>query len=409
MYGSRFLVISVLAATLVGALCCYEYYSDIAAWNQVQLSLTRLTSGIRFEPIITLRSKIADTDAAIRTYQSSFHVFPAGHEARLQRGIRGLQYLGIAIDNAEDVNSWNDMSKYPEVTKFVPRTCNADDLIFPKESIKNAFAMMGSSLVKEAAGEADEKEIQTRTLGFYPVLDLAKETKGCKERHDAATKISDEKKKEAYAVHLAKWKYHIDVLNPSTCLINAYTDGQEVAPSVAARFHLDANKEAHLDGVFCSEESPDRLISVTVNGAKFKPDWESDGGVAYSAMLVSASDSGRMPKPPSTDNRVSASGVQTERSRIIVGGSVQQTKIVRQVQPVYPPIAKSAHIMGTIVLHAIIANDGSVQKVEYLAGPPLLMKSAMDAVQQWRYEPTLINNKPVEVDTTVSVVFTLGG
>lgn len=395
MHGSRVLVISTLAAILLGGVGCYEYYSDMAAWNQVQQSLTRLTSGIRFEPIITLRSKIADTDAAIRTYQSSFHIFPAGHEERLELGIRGLQYLGIAIDNAEGVDSWNDMSKYPEVTKFVPRTCDGDELVFPKEAIKNAFAMMGSSLIKEAAGEAEEKEIQTRTIGFYPALDFAKETRACKERHDAAGKIFDEKKKEAYAVHQAKWKYHIDVLNPSMCLINAYTDGQEAAPSLATHFHLDANKEAHLDGVFCSDKSPDQLISVTIDGARFEPNWESDGGVGYSAVLVSGA------------HDVEPTAVTP--SRIRVGGNAQQAKILRQIQPVYPSIAKTAHITGTVVLHAIIAKDGSVQTVEYISGPPLLMREAMNAVQQWRYEPTLINNEPVEVDTTVSVLFALGG
>jgi TonB family protein len=77
--------------------------------------------------------------------------------------------------------------------------------------------------------------------------------------------------------------------------------------------------------------------------------------------------------------------------------------------PVYPPIAKQAHISGTIVLHCIIGKDGSVQQLEFVSGPPLLMKSAMDAVRQWTYQPTSLNGKPVEVDTTVSVVFTLGG
>src|SRR5271170_6068247 len=92
-----------------------------------------------------------------------------------------------------------------------------------------------------------------------------------------------------------------------------------------------------------------------------------------------------------------------------VGGNVQQANLLRQVQPVYPPIAKTAHISGTVVLHAIISKDGTIEQLEYVSGPPLLMKSAMDAVHQWRYKPTQLNGEPVEVDTTVSVVFTLGG
>lgn len=97
------------------------------------------------------------------------------------------------------------------------------------------------------------------------------------------------------------------------------------------------------------------------------------------------------------------------QQRIRVGGNVQAAKLIRQPLPIYPQIAKTAHIQGTIVLHAIIAKDGSVQEVQYISGPPLLMRSAMDAVKQWRYQPTTLNGEAVEVDTTISVVFTLGG
>jgi len=96
-------------------------------------------------------------------------------------------------------------------------------------------------------------------------------------------------------------------------------------------------------------------------------------------------------------------------SRIRVGGQVQQAKMLRMVQPVYPPIAKTAHVSGTVILHAIISKDGNVEQLEYVSGPALLMHAAMDAVKQWRYQPTTLNNEPVEVDTTISVVFTLGG
>lgn len=95
--------------------------------------------------------------------------------------------------------------------------------------------------------------------------------------------------------------------------------------------------------------------------------------------------------------------------RIRVGGNVQQANLIHQVMPVYPEIAKTAHIQGTVILHAIISKDGSVQELQYISGPPLLMRSAMDAVRQWRYRPTLLNGEAVQVDTTISVVFTLGG
>jgi protein TonB len=96
-------------------------------------------------------------------------------------------------------------------------------------------------------------------------------------------------------------------------------------------------------------------------------------------------------------------------SRIKVGGNVQSASLIRQIQPVYPAIAKTAHVSGTVILHAIIAKDGTIQELQYISGPALLMKNAMDAVHDWRYKPTLLNGEPVEVDTTIQVVFTLGG
>lgn len=93
--------------------------------------------------------------------------------------------------------------------------------------------------------------------------------------------------------------------------------------------------------------------------------------------------------------------------RVRIGGNVQAAKMIHQVQPIYPQIALTAHVQGTVVLHAIVARDGTILEVQYVSGPALLMRSAMNAVRQWRYAPTLLNGEPVEVDTTVSVVFTL--
>jgi len=96
-----------------------------------------------------------------------------------------------------------------------------------------------------------------------------------------------------------------------------------------------------------------------------------------------------------------------EVRRIRVGGNVQQAKLVNQVMPLYPPLAKSARIQGTVRLEAIIAKDGSIQNLRVISGHPLLIQTAMDAVRQWRYQPTLLNGEPVEVVTTIDVVFTL--
>ena len=95
--------------------------------------------------------------------------------------------------------------------------------------------------------------------------------------------------------------------------------------------------------------------------------------------------------------------------RIRVGGAVQKANLIRQVRPVYPPLARQARIQGTVKLTAIIAKNGTIEKLEVVSGHPLLIPSALQAVKQWRYKPTLLNGQPVEVVTQVDVNFTLTG
>jgi len=94
-------------------------------------------------------------------------------------------------------------------------------------------------------------------------------------------------------------------------------------------------------------------------------------------------------------------------SRVRVGGAVQNAKLVNRVQPVYPPLARQTRISGTVRLHAIIGKDGTVQQLQVESGHPLLVQAALDAVKQWRYQPTLLNGEPVDVDTEIDVIFSL--
>jgi protein TonB len=90
-----------------------------------------------------------------------------------------------------------------------------------------------------------------------------------------------------------------------------------------------------------------------------------------------------------------------------VGGQVQAARLINRVQPIYPPLARQTRISGTVRLHAIISKDGSIKELEVVSGHPLLQQAALDAVRQWRYQPTLLNTEPVEVDTTIDVIFSL--
>jgi protein TonB len=94
-------------------------------------------------------------------------------------------------------------------------------------------------------------------------------------------------------------------------------------------------------------------------------------------------------------------------SIIPVGGRVQNAMLLRHPDPVYPQIAKSARISGTVELSAIIGEDGHIQELKVVSGHPLLRQAALDAVKQWVYKPTLLNEQPVKVSTTIDVIFSL--
>jgi protein TonB len=89
------------------------------------------------------------------------------------------------------------------------------------------------------------------------------------------------------------------------------------------------------------------------------------------------------------------------------GGSIRPPQKIVDVAPIYPQIARAAHVEGVVILEAVIAEDGSVREVRVLRSNPLLDAAAMEAVHQWRFTPTLLNGEPVPVVMTVTVGFRL--
>lgn len=86
-----------------------------------------------------------------------------------------------------------------------------------------------------------------------------------------------------------------------------------------------------------------------------------------------------------------------------------QGSLLHQVQPTYPPLAKTARIQGPVVIEAVISKAGVIENLRVISGPPMLVKAALEAVSEWRYRPYILNNEPVEVETRITVNFTLGG
>ncbi len=93
--------------------------------------------------------------------------------------------------------------------------------------------------------------------------------------------------------------------------------------------------------------------------------------------------------------------------RIRISGGVTKGLLIHRVEPTYPPLARSARIQGDVVLSAIIDANGQITNLQLVSGHPMLVPAALSAVKQWRYKPYLLNGQPVEVETTITVIFTL--
>jgi len=92
-----------------------------------------------------------------------------------------------------------------------------------------------------------------------------------------------------------------------------------------------------------------------------------------------------------------------------ISAGVAVGMLIQKTTPIYPPIAKAARVSGTVILQAEISKQGTITNLRVVSGPAMLQAAAIDAVKTWRYRPYLLNNEPVEVETTINVIFSLGG
>lgn len=93
--------------------------------------------------------------------------------------------------------------------------------------------------------------------------------------------------------------------------------------------------------------------------------------------------------------------------RVRISQGVTKGLLIRRVEPTYPPLARSARVQGEVVLSAIISTNGDIENLQLVSGHPMLVPAALSAVKQWRYKPYLLNGQPTEVETTITVIFTL--
>jgi periplasmic protein TonB len=107
------------------------------------------------------------------------------------------------------------------------------------------------------------------------------------------------------------------------------------------------------------------------------------------------------PIPPQQQTEIS------KKPQVVHLTTIDPAMLIRRVEPLYPPLARQIHKEGRVELRAIIGTNGTIQSLQVVSGDPLFLLSAREAVQQWRYKPTYLNGQPVEIDTYITVVYTM--
>jgi periplasmic protein TonB len=116
-------------------------------------------------------------------------------------------------------------------------------------------------------------------------------------------------------------------------------------------------------------------------------------------ISIGARDSGPRPPQPAVEPRA--------KPQLIRMTTIDPAMLIYRVEPIYPPLAKQIHKEGRVELRARISTDGSIEALEVVGGDPLFFSSALEAVRQWRYKPTILNGQPVEIDTHITVIYTM--
>lgn len=165
---------------------------------------------------------------------------------------------------------------------------------------------------------------------------------------------------------------------------------------------------------FCSDESgtlrasSDGKATTCLSSGEEVPQASSDMAVGAMAASAQAEEQQQSAQSPTSRRVVPASPQTPLPQRVRVSQGVMQGMSVLKVPPHYPPEARQARIQGQIVMAALIGKDGSVQNLRVISSSsPVLEQAAIDAVKQWKYRPYLLNGSAVEVDTQITVNFTL--
>jgi protein TonB len=147
---------------------------------------------------------------------------------------------------------------------------------------------------------------------------------------------------------------------------------------------------------------PDSAPQIGVEGAADS----AENSIGIRNLLNSAGPAPpTRPATPPPDSTPKAAPAAPKAIR--VSGPVEAALLIHRVDPVYPKLAQQIRVSGTVELNGIVGADGHIRELHAASGHPLLVPAALDAVRQWVYRPTLLHGQPVEVITTITVIFRL--
>ena len=137
------------------------------------------------------------------------------------------------------------------------------------------------------------------------------------------------------------------------------------------------------------------------------PEREGPEGEIIPGLVPAPGIQGAYTPMPSRPEAAQEEPTRTRAERRFVSEGVQMAQLITRVEPVYPILAIQTHKEGRVELRALIAPEGKIESLEVISGDPFFIPSALSAVRQWRYRPTTLNGRPVEVDTYITVIYTL--
>jgi protein TonB len=123
------------------------------------------------------------------------------------------------------------------------------------------------------------------------------------------------------------------------------------------------------------------------------------GGETLSALALGDSGHG---------TRVTLASMRAATGPVHVSTGVSQGMLIAPIRPIYPPIAKAAHVEGKVIVEAVISRTGTIESLHVVSGPSMLQRAAIDAIQAAHYQPYRLNGEATAVETTITVNFRLG-